>query len=112
MKAGREMDALVATEVMKQAVVQGANCMWECGSETGPGLTHTYRATTGFYDPVPLYSTSISAAWEVVEKMRHLDPMVSWDDPKWEVSFSDVWAIADTAPHAICLAALKAVGAM
>ena len=71
------------------------------------------------------YSTSIAAAWEVVEKLRVKFPLVkveSRPNQRWqcEVYFpnpsgglpSPDIAIeeADTAPLAICRAALKAVG--
>lgn len=109
LKPGRELDALVAEKVMG----------WK-------------RSLTGFWFPpdlhpnaniigheIPHYSTDTGAAWEVVEKFPHFylfrwiagGPMPG----QWECRFSDtddgtkiVWA--DTAPHAICLAALKAVG--
>lgn len=63
-------------------------------------------------------STDISAAWEVVEKMRNRDSVFTlWDDlddeyyycafntPKYHFEVG-----AETMPKAICLAALKAVG--
>lgn len=68
----------------------------------------------------PAYSTSIAAAWEVVEYMRKMDEWAftlgtdtagDWDATFWEGdTFHD--ATADTAPASICLAALKAVGAL
>lgn len=68
----------------------------------------------------PPYSTDIRCAWEVVEKMKektntfHLVYMPV--DQTWDARFRvlketdprDGWE--ETAPHAICLAALKAVG--
>lgn len=78
------------------------------------------------------YSTSIEAAWEVVEVVNRLNKYtrdfwthrycrnVESNDWWWAACFSkdsadhsnDFWAEADTAPHAICLAALKAVGSL
>lgn len=80
---------------------------------------------------VPLYSTDIAAAWQVVERF---DGRVTVSGPKapvaggeyqagdkWEAEilptaqtyFADsVFELGDTAPHAICLAALRAVGAL
>ena len=62
------------------------------------------------------YSTDIAAAWQVVEKCAQYGVWTVWET-------HDGWnagqmmdhhcvseAMADTAPHAICLAALKAVG--
>lgn len=67
------------------------------------------------------YSTEIAAAWEVVEKLKgsfsieadHGNP-VEWR-VHWVVILGDntpkeVKATESTAPHAICLAALKVVG--
>lgn len=115
MKPGHELDALIAKKVMgwkreqhlglKQLVWKGP-----------PDLFVTWRD-----DPL-LYSTSIAAAWEVVEKIKLDGNMVNINTAS---NFSSVqieklnngrWDLAvdstdgDTAPHAICLAALKAVG--
>lgn len=77
----------------------------------------------GYHDGFPHYSTDIAAAWLVVEKMRtrsrflHLmeHGSVVEGPPLWRCQFigdddgpSDC-EFADTAPLAICLAALKAV---
>lgn len=111
MNAGRELDVLVAEKVMgwrgsseKHYVGNSGKCFC-CGI-------------------IPPYSTSIAAAWEVVEKMFYL----GWDlelqyfkknDKEYTVRvlFAEIGnqelstlAFADTAPHAICLAALEAVG--
>ena len=83
-----------------------------------------------WYDPVPAYSTSISAAWEVMEKLASLDfdvdlalsSEVPGDDPEryycgvqygddnapWKPEFRYCQVWASTAPLAICRAALKA----
>lgn len=71
---------------------------------------------------VPRYSTDIAAAWTVLEKMRQPVPgvhrwavTVSAEENGW---FVTIWrefsakyhrVFAPTAPHAICLAVLKAV---
>ena len=100
MEAGRELDALVAEKVMGAKVV--------------------------FVENVPYYSTDIAAAWEVVNHLLchgwdekyffrlHYDNVDLWDASFYKESSSDgggpdVWGTADTAPLAICLAALKAV---
>lgn len=66
---------------------------------------------------VSRYSTSIEAAWEVVEKMDELEFYLTLTyDSGWNASFSDENYkgvknhLDDSAPHAICLAALKAMG--
>jgi hypothetical protein len=102
MKAGRELDALVAEKVM--------------------GLPPVYGPTGIKWDgPIPAYSTDIAAAWEVVERIKGSQPestfSIEWIGTQWRVDFvyqNYDWYNegdqADTAPHAICLAALKAVG--
>jgi ABA sandwich protein len=78
----------------------------------------------------PKYSTDIAAAWEIITKL-HSDAttyfQIEWSRSRWEAIIrtrrcgtwsaeggdSDGYlgeATAKTAPHAICLAALKAVG--
>lgn len=81
---------------------------------------------------LPHYSTDISAAWEVVEWFRKNKKAlgfsfdVHWLDPDWRIENYDTgysgylyrgWkegqefdVQSSTFPHAICLAALKAVG--
>ncbi len=93
MKPSRELDILVATKVM--------------GMPEDPDL----------WVWAPRYSLSLEAAWEVVEKLRGV-----WDirsmSTTWvvrlsiQVGTSDkrVGAEAETVQHAICLAALKAMG--
>ncbi len=100
LKAGRELDALVAEKVMGDLPPRGYS--------------------------IPDYSTSISAAWEVVEKLiadSHIVALgVSWDAAKdhWkflmrdfgEIVNTEYWPSAPTAPLAICRAALKAVDSL
>lgn len=79
----------------------------------------------GYAPMVPPFSISIAAAWEVVEKFTpvgiavHCCRRAEWGDARWRCiiavssrmaafPWSEVVASADTAPHAICLAALKA----
>jgi hypothetical protein len=79
----------------------------------------------------PFYSTDIAAAWQVVERIKELEGcglFVTWanaeygDPSHWEVGFVEagdegygheqrIVATADTAPLAICGAALAAVAA-
>ena len=95
MKAGRALDKLVAVEVMDH----------------------------GFESYIPHYSTDISAAWEVVEKLMEKKfsdgrpeqqlCLNGHGAPKWQAWFhpnTETLSFGDTAPHAICLSALKAVG--
>lgn len=129
MQAGRELDALVAEKVMGWSL--NAHGEWLNSDQSFTGW-HTNESK---YDPCHncgrsnLWhpSTSIEAAWEVVEKMGGVFRMSTTLGGQYRVTFSDVTvdsyseeydvgrkydkeALADTAPHAICLAALKAVG--
>jgi hypothetical protein len=67
----------------------------------------------------PNYSTDIAAAWTVIEKMRAVNPFqpawfeISQLPTGWRANFvgdPHYYAYAETAPLAICLAALRAMG--
>lgn len=114
---GRELDALVAEKVMGNTLAPGPGAMGIVVN-----ITELKR--------IPPYSTDIAAAWEVVEKIGEGFTLGrSWE--KWVCTSvpGDMWGCyidepgryemlndgdyfewADTAPHAICLAALKAIG--
>jgi len=129
MEAGRELDALVAEKVMgkKVRILSNSLFCWEYDGE--------YENLYGLAQPIPAYSTDISAAWQVVEKLCNWDvddnmlilkgqgPDIEdkgpdREDPRdwqwWEAEINGTWgkveAQAETAPLAICLAALKAKG--
>ncbi len=92
----RELDALVAEKVM------GWNC--DIGSSS-------FDMPTG---KLPNFSTSISDAWLVVDAMRCDFMLRQMMGHGWECIFKlpDLkigQADADTAPEAICRAALEAV---
>ena len=82
---------------------------------------------------VPYYSTQIEAAWTVVEKVKSIQPhpnffglardhlqrfTIQHEEARWKAGWAPinldgvmtVEAEAESAPHAICLAALKALG--
>ena len=98
MEAGRELDALIAEKVMDDM------------------LAGIRLDGSPMFDDIPHYSTQIADAWLVVEKLgksfdvsrcRKFQEIEAWF---WEASFHNgPDAQADTAPLAICLAALKAV---
>lgn len=108
MNPGRELDALVAEKVL------GYRLVGDGQMEIPP--------TRGLR-PIPSYSEDVAAAWEVVEKLKELAPPTA--NPEIEITawrghvrvdllgfgydFPVIEEMADTAPHAICLAALKAV---
>lgn len=107
----REIDRLVAEQVMGWTNLSVAGTRF---GTTPEGKAHRI---------VPQYSTDLSAAWEVVEKLRQLgyQGAIDWSssEPGYECAFgsSNVPSHerqscrAATASLAICLAALKIVGA-
>jgi hypothetical protein len=121
MNAGREMDALVAEKVMGWTRVVGQNELGEEYTEIRDAQGETMGWAWGEpelaeVDAVPRYSTDIAEAWRALEKLGGtFDLAYLADVSLWQACFSDTdpigEAMADTAPLAICLAALKAVGA-
>ena len=117
MKPGENLDALVAEKVLNLKRV-----MMPITDDT-----FAFVWEPGAIFILPKYSTDIAATWEVVEKMRANEFTGSVDfmpcyyrvlfhrigiDPAFSThqEMVAVGAEADTAPHAICLAALKAAG--
>lgn len=117
MKPGRELDKLIAEKIFKFET--------ETVYDVWVFLRNEGKYSGGDWIPthVPDYSTSITAAWQLVDKIRTLTG-IDYDSDLFTVqqlnsgwragtmSFID-WtleAVGDTAPHAICLAALKAAG--
>lgn len=127
----REIDALVAEHVMGWVSTAA-------GELLSPQQAIRVRDGEAVFDTIeipPRYSTDIKAAWEVVEKMRGERPqcadsyiapyywqLAEYYQGGWEVGFGNhipyegfsfdptLSARAETAPMAICLAALKAKG--
>ncbi|MDR4470427.1 MAG: hypothetical protein MRJ68_19375 [Nitrospira sp.] len=106
---GRELDALVAQKVMKSFVPAGSH----------PQLHDDAWVDRGdFVWEPPSYSTSIDAAWQVVERVTEsckFNLSMGMFGLYWNAAFyigtSFETVTATTAPHAICLAALKTVEA-
>ena len=118
MEAGRELDALIHEQVFgkcahdwikvtNKPLDKKGNSIYKCSK---CGDRRPAREAMGWRN----YSTDIAAAWQVVEKMSKLYHVeienfdngygVTLDD------YSQTWeAHADTAPLAICRAALLAV---
>lgn len=116
MEAGRELDALVAEQVMG----------WK---NTGKRVSLAYRAVmtmhtdkTGTYRRVPNCSTDIYGAWEVIGKIKEKYEVATLDyRNKWvcylvetitesgNLDTPDIEAYGQTAPEAICKAALLAM---
>lgn len=121
---GRELDAQVAEKVM------GFRRLPMCGpnGEVFENWQRPHESEQWLRTELPHYSTEIAAAWEVVGKIGLVSLINGPDGWKcsfgvrkdhkpgdfsssWEFSISQVDARGATAPHTICLAALKAVGA-
>ena len=101
MNAGRELDAEIAEEVMGWTP-RGAHPIHGCPM-FATGSNDTFA---------PYFSTDIAAAWQVVQKMGESCDQATIEvcGGEWMCEFDGVGDQAHTAPLAICLAALKAVG--
>lgn len=114
MKPGRELDTLVAEKVMENhwcqlmpenACIDGKPRKCACGAV---GFPFEHRKP---------YSTDIAAAWEVVEKLNvsgyRMEFVLGSQGDAYATFITGACrfrAVSGSAPKAICLAALKAVG--
>jgi len=122
MKAGRELDALVAERVMGlniklKGCVEGEaidQCLFDWDPDVPCPCSYMEKHKTNIgcehYQPVfKRYSTDISAAWEVVNRLY---PIMIYhystigDETGYRVTIEGVVVTAETAPEAICKAAL------
>jgi hypothetical protein len=116
MEAGQELDALVAEKVMGWTNLFPVDTHAILGSRTGINAR-------GNRHQLPSYSTDIAAAWAVVEKLMMQDIWIAMCPYSFHAQpvgwFVEYFIDKDkkggeieaaTAPLAICLAALKAVG--
>jgi len=131
--AGRELDVLVAKKVMGWTKPKGGR------RDPLTGKRPVWRELPFEYVDTPHFSTDIAAAWEVVEKFHGDSPNIQIGKDGWEIDVQtakdgngwfvairryrvedyaeehDYWgaqsyyAHAETAPLAICRAALAAV---
>lgn len=120
MKPSRELDALVAEKVMgyERAMMIAPTG----GPAQGCWVRSPDKVFWDRHDSLPHYSTEISAAWDVVEKLTDGDFSLSIE--RYHELYTEVFlsrkgpdeyrapaiVAGKTAPHAICLAALKSVG--
>jgi hypothetical protein len=108
MGPGRELDALIAEKVMGHRVdfepEKIDNLFMVLDSKMPPIEIKDIK-------PVPHYSTKIEADWEIVEKLGDDNFSLEKHGTHWEVRFGTAWAVALTAPLAICMAAIRAVDA-
>jgi hypothetical protein len=98
----REIDQLVAEKVMgwiKPPATSVLKPMWVAPP----------KGTV--YPELPKFSTNIQDAWAVVEKLKEekLFRLTQSLEGKWWADFNDEREYHESAPMAICLAALKAV---
>jgi len=105
-RAGKKLDAMVAETVMGNRYVR---------DETFGDMEITPEGINSILQP---YSSDITAAWDVLERMKGYNPRLAFDthSRKWEAAFSFNEAeftfpmvLATTAPEAICKAALLAL---
>lgn len=111
MNPGRGLDALVAEKVMQVPYDLHSFKKW------GAKAFLISDKNDGYYmfGPPSPYSTDMGAAWEVAEKFDRVCVEKDTASGKWKAGgwIFDKFVsshLVDTAPHAICLAALKAVG--
>lgn len=135
---GRELDALVAEKVMgwrrmtwteyntlTQSCSNSERLTYAWHDASGKMLDQVAETLKGVDEPDDLAwspSTDIAAAWEVVERLTgstkqwfYLEQCSVYADAKFEVSGAGdedgEWSAREfDVPHAICVAALKAVG--
>lgn len=121
MEAGRELDALIAEKVMGWKIKYndyGAAPRWVDSKGDFTCWDNSFNTEPAeFFKP----STSIEHAWQVVKKIQALSNGHDWftlnnANGRWQATFKTGayyepidHVNADTAPHAICLAALKAM---
>jgi Phage ABA sandwich domain len=113
----REINHLIATKVMGWELLKVKN---HYGDEVGIWIDPKINKFKAFLEGVKedefSPTTNIADAWQVVEKFdfNYLYRSKDFADGKWECKLSRkdervYYAVAETAPLAICLAALKAV---
>lgn len=115
MKPGRELDALIAEKVMGEKCFHRMGFTREIFSDTAECKKCDDMIEMQEYEIQSHFkpSTEIKSAWEVVEKLAAYRPskFVIEKCGAWLVKFDDgLFTPGKTAPHAICLAALKTVG--
>lgn len=133
MPAGEELDKLICEKldgwrwVKNSKNANGWACNGLCGEncskeEEFKKWNQDNKKFNGWVSPsTPHFSTDIAAAWEVVEKVRELGfdaivvmhqdriPYCQFVKPIDEDNIEEYLGTAETAPLAICRAALKAV---
>ena len=117
MTPGRELDLLIAQKIFgygKEIRAAGPTFV------ELPANIHRDKpviSPDGDLEFLKKYSTDISAAWEVVEKMEtYIFTLYQFPKKQYMAVFKyfnddfEISEMGESAPHAICLAALKAKG--
>jgi hypothetical protein len=112
-EAGKQLDALIAEKVFGWRRVEGPKF-----DEDESYRAYPPRGKISLWFFTRNWSTDISLAWQIVEALtiRGFEVEIKNVDAihlvgrQWYVEIRGWEAWANTAPHAICLAALKAVG--
>jgi hypothetical protein len=107
-----QRDALVAEKVMEQRIHV------EPAGETEYDLALVINDAAGVarIEPIPRYTQSLDAAWLVVERIEDANVTVTHIPRAYQrctIEFYDgnrIEVFENTAPEAICVAALRAVG--
>jgi hypothetical protein len=111
--AGRELDELIAEKVMDIVVLHNPGVVAP-DPVSGPPLL-AYKVDPWTIKVLPHYSTDIAAAWQVVTIATEFELWFNPDQQHWGgyIAFGDDEfgrvTDCDTAPLAICRAALAAV---
>jgi hypothetical protein len=124
-KPGRELDALVAEKVFGIDVNAETD---EVDWDDGPNFPNFYKQKVR----IAPYSTDIAAAWEVVERLMQMENKIDVEQSEYSGSITgkkqrewkcrlnwggwigkqQIISWGESAPHSICLSALKLVGAL
>jgi hypothetical protein len=112
MPAGREMDVLMIDVMSGELIDLAIHFDASMGIRYAIQDDGVWKFEPGLawlWSP----STDITAAWQVVEKLKAIKPILNYEPHpnKWYMRFNGgEFYSADTAPLAICRAALIAVG--
>lgn len=116
MEAGRDLDLIIADKIF------GISLTDRLTGKSKPVSSSEVLAYMIDLSVIPNFSTDMKDSWDVVEKIVHPEVVSSWHfsirvDPwphVYHAKFSNggghYLAAEDSAPHAICLAALAAKG--
>lgn len=122
---GRELDVIIHNQVMGLPIEmvdefyqsEEQRQKFLAATDMRGAFSHSHFDEHRLVPNCPRYSTHISAAWQVVEKLKYLEPELTWSDEShcWYLSFwkaKNQTAVLGSphAAHAICLGALRAVG--